>query len=122
MCTSSAGFSKQTAMQRHAKSSSASPRITRFDFNTRARTLAVAQLKSYNVSRKANHPRYEHRAVAVVQALVHAVYTVKFSCAYFSTTSRVLNEGAEVRIHTVLTSAPDTVQFRYLVTFGARKW
>jgi len=30
--------------------------------------------------------------------------------------------GGEVRIHTVLTAAPDTVQFPYLETFGVRKW
>ena len=47
MRTSSPGFIKHTAMKVYAESASVSPRITRFDFNTRTRTLAVAQLKSY---------------------------------------------------------------------------
>ena len=41
------GFIKHTAMQTYAGSASVSARITRFDFNMRARTLAVAQLESY---------------------------------------------------------------------------
>jgi hypothetical protein len=43
----SAGFIKHTAMQLYAGSAGVSPRITRFDFNTLARTLAVTQLACY---------------------------------------------------------------------------